>query len=171
MNEKVQKTKSITTMFACFGQAHDGVRIASYVQMLDGIPADVLSMVCKKAVLENKCLPTIAELTESARSIAGTVNESARLKSWDEAWQEIQKEIDRAFIYEKPKFSRPEIEMAVNRYGWADLCTTPAKDWRTAHAQLREIYKSICERSKEESVNGYILGQNKLIGQLKQIEG
>ncbi len=171
MNEKVQKAKVLTTMFACFGQANDGVRIASYVQMLDDIPADVLSVVCKKATLESKFLPTIAELIESARSIAGSVNESNRVKSWDEAWQEIQTQIDRVFIYEKPVFSRPEIEMAVKRYGWADLCTTPAKDWRTAHAQLREIYKTICERKKEDSVNGYLLGNNHLIGTIKQIEG
>ena len=171
MNDKVQKAKMLTTMFACFGQANDGVRIASYVQMLDDIPADVLSVVCKKATLEKKFLPTIAELIESARSIAGSMDESNRVKTWDEAWAEIQRQIDKVFIYEKPVFSRPEIEQAVKRYGWTDLCTTPAKDWRTAHAQLREIYKSICERSKEESVNGYLLGQNKLIGNVKQIEG
>lgn len=171
MNDKVQKAKMLTTMFACFGQAQDGVRIASYVQMLDDIPADVLSVVCKKATLEKKFLPTIAELIESARSIAGSMDDSNRVKTWDEAWAEIQRQIDKVFIYEKPVFSRPEIEQAVKRYGWTDLCTTPAKDWRTAHAQLREIYKTICERSKEESVNGYLLGQNKLIGSVKQIEG
>lgn len=163
MDDKTTKAKIIASMFACYGQGADGVRIATYVSVLGDLPTDILSKVCKKMILTTKFLPSVAEIVSASRSLMGTMDESSRLKTWDEAWQEIQTQINEAFIYEKPKFSRPEIEQAVKRYGWADLCNTPSKDWNTAHAQLREIYKTICARSQEESINKFVLGEGKLL--------
>lgn len=186
MNDKVTKAKILTTMFACYGQANDGVRIASYVKMLDDVPADVLSVVCRKAILENKFLPTIAELLESVRSIAGSIDESKRVKTWNEVQKEIQRGITRTWyhgclgedvpddLYGKscePKWSTDEVRQTVEAYGFDNLGRAKADDMPIVWSQLRKIYETICERKKEDTVNGYLLGNNHLIGSIKQIEG
>ena len=135
--------KIIASMFACYGQGQDGVRIATYTSVLTDIPTDILSKVCRKMILESKFLPSVAEIVEASRSLIGSMDESSRTKTWAEAWQEIEK--------------------AVKMYGWHELCETPSKDMRIAKAQLRDMYREVCERSREESVNKFVLGEGKLL--------
>lgn len=162
--DKKTNAKIIASLFACYGQGNDGVRIATYTQMLSDLPTDILSKVCKKMILENKFLPSVAEIVEASKSLIGTMDESTRVKPWAEAWQEIEHQMKTAFVYDKPVFSTREIEMAVKCYGWKDLCETPSKDFNIAKAQLRDMYYQVCARSKEESVNNYILGTGNLLG-------
>ena len=144
--DKKTNAKIIASLFACYGQGNDGVRIATYTQMLSDVPTDILSKVCKKMILENKFLPSVAEIVEASRSLIGTMDESTRVKPWAEAWQEIEHQMKTAFVYEKPVFSTREIEMAVKCYGWKDLCETPSKDFSIAKAQLRDMYYQVCAR-------------------------
>ena len=155
--------KIIASMFACYGQGQDGVRIATYTSVLTDIPTDILSKVCRKMILESKFLPSVAEIVEASRSLIGSMDESSRMKPWAEAWQEIEHQMQECFVYAKPKFSTKEIETAVKMYGWHELCETPSKDMRIAKAQLRDMYREVCERSKEESVNKFVLGEGKLL--------
>ena len=155
--------KIIASMFACYGQGQDGVRIATYTSVLTDIPTDILSKVCRKMILQSKFLPSVAEIVEASRSLIGSMDESSRMKPWAEAWQEIEHQMHTAFIYEKPVFSTKEIAKAVKCYGWKDLCETPSKDFGIAKAQLRNMYDQVCARSKEESVNNYVLGECKLL--------
>ena len=155
--------KIIASMFACFGQGQDGVRIAAYTSVLTDIPTDILSKVCRKMILESKFLPSVAEIVEASRSLIGSMDESSRMKPWAEAWQEIEHQMHTAFVYEKPVFSTKEIEKAVKMYGWHEFCETPSKDMRIAKAQLRDMYHEVCQRSKEESVNKFVLGEGKLL--------
>lgn len=161
--DKTTSAKIIASMFACYGQGQDGVRIATYTSVLTDIPTDILSKVCRKMILESKFLPSVAEIVEASRSLIGSMDESSRMKPWAEAWQEIEHQMHTAFVYEKPVFSTPEIEKAVKCYGWHELCETPSKDFRIAKAQLRDMYHEVCQRSKEESVNKFVLGEGKLL--------
>jgi len=155
--------KILASMFAVYGQGQDGVRIAAYTNLLSDIPTDILSKVCRKLTLESKYLPSVAEIVEASRSLMGSMDESSRTKTWAEAWQEIEKQMQEAFVYAKPVFSTPEIERAVKMYGWHDLCETPSKDMRIAKAQLRDMYHEVCQRTKEESVNKFVLGEGNLL--------
>ena len=157
--DKTTSAKIIASMFACYGQGQDGVRIATYTSVLTDIPTDILSKVCRKMILESKFLPSVAEIVEASRSLIGSMDESSRMKPWAEAWQEIEHQMHTAFVYEKPVFSTPEIEKAVKH----ELCETPSKDFRIAKAQLRDMYHEVCQRSKEESVNKFVLGEGKLL--------
>lgn len=162
--DKTTNAKIIASMFACFGQGQDGVRIATYVNVLSDIPTDILSKVCRKMILECKFLPSVAEIVEASRSLVGSMDESSRTKTWAEAWQEIEHQMQECFVYGKPVFSTKEIESAVKMYGWHELCETPSKDMRIAKAQLRDMYHEVCERSREESVNNFVLGAGNLLG-------
>ena len=163
MVDTSMNAKIIASMFACYGQGQDGVRIAAYVNVLSDIPTDILSKVCRKMILESKFLPSVAEIVEASRSLIGSMDESSRTKTWAEAWQEIEHQMQECFVYAKPKFSTKEIESAVKMYGWHELCETPSKDMRIAKAQLRDMYHEVCQRSKEESVNKFVLGEGKLL--------
>ena len=162
--DNTTNAKIIASMFACYGQGQDGVRIAAYTNLLSDLPTDILSKVCRKLTLEAKFLPSVAEIVEASRSLMGSLDESQRVKTWAEAWNEIEKQMQDAFVYAKPKFSTPEIERAVKMYGWHELCETPSKDMRIAKAQLRDMYHEVCEKAKEDSVNKFVLGQGNLLG-------
>ena len=63
-----------------------------------------------------------------------------------------------AFVYKKPVFSTPEIESAVNSFGWIALCTSLEKDMPIVRAQVRQFYENACKRKAEADMNGYVLG-------------
>ena len=155
--------EEITKMFAAFGQSSDGKRIATYCQYLSDMPVEVLQKVCKKAVLESRYLPSIAELVEYAQNLVNESNGTPDLP-FAEAWKEITKELHDTFVYGKPRFSRKEIEDTVNAFGWQELCEMRTSEVPIIRAQLKSMYEGICARSKEKRTNNYVLGYGVLLG-------
>ena len=163
----------IASMFAAFGQASDGARMAVYYKRLKDMPVQMVEIICDKAIMESKFLPTIAELREMGKSIVGEVDESKRVKTWQEAQAEIAKGISRTWFkgclgeipvtdkdYGKPCepiWSTPEIAAAVNSYGMDNLQQVMSADMPTVWAQLRKAYEQACQRRKEKEVNTYVL--------------
>lgn len=156
---KAKQLKAITMLFTAYGQGGEAERIAMYVEMLKDIPAEVLEKVCRKAILECKYLPSIAEILQAARNFMGE-----ETLPFADAWDEIETQMKEAFVYEKPKFSRKEIEKTVNAFGWQELCEVTTKELPVVRAQLRDMYLAICEQSKKSKVNNYVMGNEKLIG-------
>ena len=157
----------IVTMFGAFGQGSDVERMKVYIQYLQPLGPDALEKVAKKVIAESRYLPTIAELLDAAKSLAGTVNPSSRVKSWDEAWGEIERKMYSTSWNEKPQWSTPEIAQAVNNYGWHDLQSCLETDLPTIKAQVRRHYESACARMKEQKTNKFVLGMtpvSELIG-------
>lgn len=156
-------SKIIGTMFGAYGQANDSQRQAIYCKTLEDIPAELLQKAVKKLLLESKFLPSIAEIVEASRSVVGTLDESCRMKNWDEAWSEIERAMRSTPWGATPVFSRPEIATAVRNYGWQSLQTCLAEDINTVRAQMRRMYDEACARSKEQSNNVYVLGETKTV--------
>ena len=161
-DEKAKKAKAIAMMFASFGQGSEAERMAIYVEMLNDIPADVLEKVCKKAILECKFLPSIAELVQSARNFIGDMTGNST-PTWEEAWGEIENEMQTTFVYGEPQFSHPAIKQAVDAFGWQELCSVLTKDLPIVRAQLRDMYNGICEQSRRSKINSYVMGNGVLI--------
>ena len=161
-DEKAKKAKAIAMMFASFGQGSEAERMAIYVEMLNDIPADVLEKVCKKAILECKFLPSIAELVQSARNFIGDMTGNST-PTWEEAWKEIEHEMQTTFVYGEPQFSHPAIKQAVDAFGWQELCSVLTKDLPIVRAQLRDMYNGICEQSRRSKINSYVMGNGVLI--------
>lgn len=171
--------KIIASMFACYGQGQDGVRIATYTSVLTDIPTDILSKVCRKMILESKFLPSVAEIVEASRSLMGTIDESYRVKPWGEVQKEIQRGITRiwfhgclgedvpADLYGKPcdpKWSNEDVRQTVEAYGFENIGKAKVDEMPIVWSQLRKIYESICDRKREESVNRFVLGAGSLLG-------
>lgn len=162
MNDTISKRAMIiTALFANFGQQDNNQRMAIYIKILRDIPVEVLEKACEKLMLENKFLPVPAEIVEASRSLIGTVDAKARFKSWDEAWDEIERKMQSTPWGHTPEFSTPEIAAAVFNFGWNTLQQSLAADMPTIRAQIKKMYESVCERAKEQSNNKYILDRGK----------
>lgn len=160
-SEAEARIRIIATLFGAYGQATDGQRPSIYVKMLKDIPVNVLERACQKIILENKFLPSIAEIVEASRSLVGTADDDSRIREWNEAWSEIERAMQATPWGEYPTFSRPEIAQAVASFGWHDLQMTLAEDMPTVRAQVRRMYEDVCKRTKERGSNEYILGKSK----------
>ena len=165
----VEHVNVVTTLFVAFGQSGDGKRIALYTKMLCGIPADILKIVCEKAMLQRQFLPSIAELVTDARSLMGDSTHKG-VKPFAEVWEEVLQQMQEVFVYDTPTFSTPEIEKAVKAFGWQELCAMETKNKPIVRAQFRDMYAGVCEQELERRVNRYVTGKGDLIPCLTQQE-
>lgn len=168
MDNKQIRVQLTTSFLAVYGCAGDGNMIAAYVQVLQDIPVEILRKAYDKVMLTCDKRPVPAVVYKTAKELVEQFN-GTNILSWAEAWKEIEKQMKEVFVYGKPKFSRKEIEETVRAYGWRDLCETDAKNMNTARAQLRNMYYEICNKSEDQKINGYLLGNNQLLETVKKI--
>lgn len=161
MNDIEKRIKILTVLFGMFGQASDDNRIKLYVQFTQDLPADVLDKAVKKVVTECKFLPTVAEIIEAARGLVAEAEPDTRIKTWAEAWGEIEKAMYRTPWGRTPVFSTPEISEAVFSFGWTTLHQALASEMPTIRAQIRRMYEDICARRKEKANNSYAMSGDK----------
>lgn len=157
--DQKERARIVSILFKTYGQ-NDKDRLATYVTVLQDIPNEVLSKACKKLILEQKFFPAVSEIVAACKSLIGTVDDANRVKSWDEAWKEIQTAMQRTPWHSKPMFSRPEIEIAINAFGWHELQCSLEADMPKVRAQVRRFYEDACERTAEQALNKFVLGQN-----------
>ena len=161
MTDVEKRIKILTVLFGMFGQAGDDNRIELYLQFTHDLPTDVLDKAVKKVITECKFLPTVAEIIEAARGLVAEAEPEARVKTWAEAWGEIEKAMYRTPWGRTPTFSTPEISEAVFSFGWSTLHTAEAREMPTIRAQIRRMYEDICARRKEQANNRYAMSGDK----------
>lgn len=161
-NDKARRIKIIATLFGAFGQSNDANRQVIYVESLKDMSVELLEKACRKLLLEKKFVPSIAEIVEAGRSLAGELNENLRVKSWPEAWAEIEKAMFATPWGKVPEFSTPEIAEAVFSYGWETLQTSLESDMPTVRAQIRRIYDDVCARGVNRANIAYVVNRNRM---------
>ena len=152
-----KRTQIIATLFVSYWEAGDERRIAAYSMALKDLPDDMLMRACHKLLLEKKFLPSVSEIIQACRSLAGSLNDGQRERTWAEAWKEIQEQVKKCGMYEKPVWSTPEIAAAVKAYGYSDLCNLNRDELQTASAQCRRYYEDACRNKNEKNVNDFVL--------------
>lgn len=170
--EKEKRAKIITVMLTVYGCSGDSLMIAGYVEFLKDIPVELLDAACKKLVLESEKRPLPATILTAAKQLLAKQN-NEDVVPWEQAWKEITTQLHTEGFYGKPTFSRDEIRLVVERFGWRDLCFCNVKDLPIVRAQMRDMYNSICQRRHTESINEYIMGNKALIehANVKMITG
>lgn len=168
-DEQKERCAIVSMLFGAYGQGGDANRIAIYAKLLEDLPVAVLSKSVKKLILEQKFLPSVSEVVEAAQSLMGSIDDGSRIRTWAEAWGEIERAMIATPWGNTPVFSRPEITAAVNSYGWNSLQMSDADKMTTVRAQIRRMYEDICKRSIEQRRNDYVLGKDSalLIGSVK----
>ena len=167
--------KAVRLLFTAYPQIQKNEEtIKVYATMLADVPVGLLNKTIKKCICEQKFLPSIAEIRRAAQSLMGSVDPSRRVKTWQEAQAEILRGIRRTWYHgclgeipnDDPRFgqscdpmwSTPEINAAVDSFGFEALCQSPVDDMSTVLAQLRRLYEQACQRKEETAVNSYVLG-------------
>lgn len=158
--EMEERNRIMGLLFGAYGKANDANRQAIYVTALADFPNELLSKTVKKLMLENNFLPSISEIAAAAESLYHTVDDSGRIKDWDEAWYEISRAMQNTPWGKHPEFSRPEIGEAVACIGWYELQRCLEKDLNIMRAQVRNAYEVICKRKRQQACNRYVLGVN-----------
>lgn len=152
----------LASLFGTYNQADNIDRQELYARLLGHVPLPLLEKAVYKVMMEwqEGWVPPPAVILKAAESIYATKYTDLKVKTWEEAWGEID-EAMRATPWDKsPKWSTPQIAAAVNAYGWQSLQTALAADMPTIRAQIRRFYEDACSRIHGEAVNDYLLGNN-----------
>lgn len=180
MTENTELIGIMSGMFAAYGKSGDAARIAVYCKVFEDADVRLLKKTVLKILAENKFVPTIADIMDAMKSLEGTMVESRRVKTWEEAWREINAKMYSTPWGRTPDWSTPEIAAAVDAYGWHNLHTSQESDMSAIRAQIRRFYEDACTRIAVDTKNKAVLGikggnilgiregTNKL-GELKQI--
>lgn len=139
-------------------------------------PAEVKAAMLKLSRTSLK-YPAVAAIFTAADELRAAAQGTEALDA-GAAWEEAMLNARRNHVYKPWKFSRPEVEQAVNQFGKAELCELESNAVNTARAQFMRIYTAIVERGRAREQNTAVLNQldrakiDKLIGgALKQIGG
>ncbi len=142
-------------------------KIRAYAIALSDLDLGALSAGVTRCLQTKTFFPSIPEIREAANSMTEYVTGTG-MKSPDEAWKEVQRQMQEAFVYKKPVFSTPEIEQAATSMGWIGLCETPTDVIGVARAQFLKLYDSVCSRKREHKINDQVLqslSANGLLGE------
>lgn len=130
--------------------------IKVYIAALSCLSDAGLTAAVMKCLRICKFFPSIAEVMEQADNME-QVSCGTKHKTNDEAWNEVIKQMNDAFVYKKPVFSTPEIESAALAMGWAGMCQTETDNMGTIRAQFLKMYESTCKRKKEAKIDSQVL--------------
>lgn len=151
----------VALLFAAFGNPKDTQKQQIYATVFKSLPAPLLEKAVYKVISEWRFgyMPPPVVVLEAAKSLYDSKVPGGRVKTWAEAWHEINDALFSTPWGRTPKWSTPEIEAAVNSYGWSNLHTALESEMPTIRAQIRRFYEDSCNRSKETAYNAYILGE------------
>lgn len=68
-------------------------------------------------ILESKWFPTVAQIVETVGQQTGRIGPSS-----EDAWTEVALKASRFGLANKPSFSHPAIDKAVESIGWRNIC-------------------------------------------------
>jgi hypothetical protein len=155
--EKETALKILTPLILAFPNSKAGKgTLDTYVKELMFMDEIELMVSVKKCMRTYDFLPSIAKVIGEAENMV-QVARGNKHKSPDEAWNEVLKQMNDAFIYKKPVFSSPEIEIAALAMGWTGLCETATEDMGTIRAQFLKMYESVCKRKISEKIDNEVL--------------
>lgn len=120
-----------------------------WYELLKDISYEQAKAAVMKHSLTSKWSPTIAEIRESAVSIAEPE------KSWSEGWEQVRLAIGRyGYCNEKDALESMDAvtREAAKRLGWQTICTTELDDIHVLRANFRMIYEQIQESHEADAM-------------------
>ena len=143
--------QDILKILALLGAVYPGfelkeLTIEVYIRLLKDLPVEFLEKAALDHISRVKFFPTIAELREAAFALLEAANP---LPVPQEAWQQVQAEIERVGHAGTPQFECPAVTQAAEALGWRTLCVSenPIAD----RAHFVQVYQAILERQRQEA--------------------
>jgi len=162
MNPK-EHMKAIIKLLTPYLMAYPNTKVNEgtmlvYAEALKTINLPTLEAAMLKLIQTSKFFPSVAEIIEAAEEIKDIVCDKEKATAAD-AWEEVIRQVNDAFIYKKPVFSSPVIEKAALSMGWTSLCNLPVEGMNTARAQFIRIYENELKRVKNKAVITNVLSR------------
>lgn len=133
----------------------DAQTIAVYVSAFEfyGFTFQQVRAGIMKAMRTSKFFPTVAEICEAAEKMEEHAAGTGKPSAW-EAWEEALRFAKERSPYDsRPfKWSCPEVETAVKRFGRMSLWELESKNEGTARAQFRDLYNRVLQDKKDKAV-------------------
>ncbi len=126
--------------------------LAVYSKALSNLTLGEIDAAMLKLMRTVKFFPTIAEIFSTVEELKKFL-QIEKVKTADEAWQEVMEEISRAYLYKKPIFSSTEIGQVVKKFGWRNLCNVSANNVNFTRDQFMTMYDSVIHRHDDEKIN------------------
>lgn len=138
-------------------------QMSTYAMLLKDVPVDLLAKAVRKCMLTYTFLPKPNEILDACREIFYALNPDAKMKSWTEAWEEIQKKgVNSTPYHPAPAWSTPQIAKVVKAVGLIQLREVSSSELLILRAQMKAMYESVCEQCEQDAKNEYLLGTNPL---------
>lgn len=154
----------VALLFGVYGKTSETERQSMYVMFLADIPAELLELAIKKLVRESPYLPSVAEIIKVSRSFYVSLNPQVAALTFDEAWLEITRAINKHGLYQAPQFKHDEVKELVKKLGWHYLCTAPESYSGAVRHQAEKVFNAIMNRRQEDASNEYYLTGNNVFG-------
>lgn len=123
---------------------------AAYARVLSDVPIEAVEAAMAELSRTNTFWPSAAEIFEETKKIIRAINGEEADES--AAWEEVQREVRRVWLSGRaPDFTKPEIALAVKRYGWHELCTLQMDAVGIARAQFCRFYREIIDGNRERA--------------------
>lgn len=129
--------------------------VAFYVMSLSMVTSIELSLAMQKIIMSQKDFPSVSEIIETVENMRCAILD-IYVPGVDEAWIEINKELNKTYPYKEPVFSTPEIEQAVKCIGYVNICKSEAGYF---FWQFKDTYNSILKRKKENEYTKLVLSK------------
>lgn len=153
MTQEARIIKLLTPYLMAFPQSrmNEGGLIV-YAKALRSLSLEQIEAAMNKLLRTMKFFPSVAEIVSEAESVTRYIN-GTEDKMPDEAWSEVVRQMQKAFVYRKPQFSTPEIERAALAMGWDALCQVHTEGMNTARSQFVKFYEGVLKRKREAKAN------------------
>ena len=138
----------LKTFYPKEGLLPNAAAMELWYKQLEDIPYQLAEIALSKWVATNKWSPSIAEIRESALSVA-----KGDAPLWSDGWEQVLKamRIYGSYNQSMALASMDEITAeAVRRLGWGELCRS--ENTTADRANFRLIFEQIAERKKKQDV-------------------
>lgn len=157
MTQEARIIKLLTPYLMAYPQNRmDENGLIVYAKALRSLSLEQIEAAMNKLLRTMRFFPSVAEIYAEAESVTRYIN-GVEDKSPDEAWLEVVRQMQEAFVYKKPTFSTPEIERAALSMGWDALCQVPTEGMNTARSQFVKFYEGVLKRKSEAKANADVV--------------
>lgn len=123
--------------------------VNAYVDALKDQTLDNLKTAFEECAATAEFFPSLAKIHKALFALTSPL---ANVPTGADAWAEVLHCVERYGVHnQRPKFSDPLIERAVDAFGWRVLCCSTYDDHVAQRAQFIRIYDSLLAREVEDT--------------------
>ncbi len=170
--------KSIVEMLGTYLEMYPECKLsarglAMYIRPLRKYSLEQIGIAMDKLSETSEFFPKPVHIIKAINDLAVHVATEGRgIPDAGEAFREMLEQAKRHSVFtDKWKFSTPEVEMAVKRFGKMEILYLPESEIGIARAQFRKIYEEELNKQRERKVNDEVLKDSRMTDLVNKLAG